>query len=119
MQSNQGAPVITLKLVPKILSPLVKFWVPNAFVISFKLETDENLLISKARDALNKYSHKLVIANMLQTRRTKVTFVTQKSDFEITLNDDEERMGVEIEKKIIDGVLKLHNEFQNKNYKNL
>lgn len=108
-----------MKLVPKILSPLVKFWIPNAFVISFKLETDENLLISKARGALNKYSHKLVIANLLHTRRTKVTFVTQKSNFEITLNEEEERMGLEIEKKIIDGVIELHEEFKNKNFKNL
>ena len=26
-------------------------------MVSFKLETDDNLLISKAREALNKYKH--------------------------------------------------------------
>lgn len=59
MQSGQGAPVIQLQLVPKILSPLVNIWVPQAYVVSFKLETDENLLIAKSRDSLKKYKHKV------------------------------------------------------------
>lgn len=59
MQSGQGAPTISLQLVPKMLSPLVSLWVPQAFVVSFKLETDESLLITKARDSLSKYRHKV------------------------------------------------------------
>lgn len=59
MQSASGPPVIQLQLVPKMLAPLVNLWVPEAFVVSFKLETDENILISKARDALEKYKHKV------------------------------------------------------------
>ncbi|XP_017885355.1 uncharacterized protein C4B3.18 isoform X2 [Ceratina calcarata] len=55
--SSSTAPTISLHLVPKILAPLVSLWVPEAFVVSFKLETDESLLISKARGALNKYNH--------------------------------------------------------------
>lgn len=45
-----------------MLAPLVSLWVPNAFVVSFKLETDENLLIVKSRDSLNKYKHKVNLA---------------------------------------------------------
>lgn len=59
MQSGQGVPSISLQLVPKMLSPLVSLWVPNAYVVSFKLETDENLLIVKSRDSLNKYKHRV------------------------------------------------------------
>lgn len=55
--SSSGPPTISLQLVPKILAPLVSLWIPQAFVVSFKLETDETLLISKARNALNKYKH--------------------------------------------------------------
>ncbi|XP_014468487.1 PREDICTED: phosphopantothenate--cysteine ligase isoform X2 [Dinoponera quadriceps] len=55
--SSSGPPTIQLQLVPKILVPLVSLWVPQAFVVSFKLETDETVLISKARTALNKYHH--------------------------------------------------------------
>lgn len=42
-----------------MLAPLVSMWVPHAYVVSFKLETDENILISKARAALNRYKHKV------------------------------------------------------------
>jgi len=42
-----------------MLAPLASLWVPHAFVVSFKLETDESLLIVKARDSLNKYKHKV------------------------------------------------------------
>lgn len=59
MQSSNGAPTIHLDLVPKVLQPLVNSWVPKAYVVSFKLETDENLLIKKARIALDRYKHKV------------------------------------------------------------
>lgn len=59
MQSGDGAPTIHLELVPKVLEPLVNSWVPKAYVVSFKLETDENLLIKKSRAALNRYNHKV------------------------------------------------------------
>lgn len=48
-----------MQIVPKLLAPLVSLWVPHAFVVSFKLETDESILITKARDSLNKYKHKV------------------------------------------------------------
>ena len=41
-----------MKLVPKMLRPLVKIWVPDAYIISFKLETDPKILVAKARKAL-------------------------------------------------------------------
>ncbi|XP_026473436.1 phosphopantothenate--cysteine ligase isoform X2 [Ctenocephalides felis] len=82
IQSGGGAPTISLQLVPKMLEPLVSLWVPHAFVVSFKLETDESLLISKSRESLRKYKHKLVIANILQTRKHRVVFVTKDSNYE-------------------------------------
>ena len=33
--------------VPKMLGVLRRAWAPEAFVVSFKLETDEGLLINK------------------------------------------------------------------------
>lgn len=35
--------------VPKMLNVLRHEWVPDAFVVSFKLETDENILLTKVR----------------------------------------------------------------------
>lgn len=54
---STGPPSIQLQLVPKMLAPLVNLWVPKAFVISFKLETDIDILIPKAKEALRKYNH--------------------------------------------------------------
>jgi phosphopantothenate---cysteine ligase (ATP) len=59
MQSSEAPPVISLQLVPKILRPLVKDWIPEGFVVSFKLETDSSLLVPKSEDALKNYGHKV------------------------------------------------------------
>lgn len=45
-------------------------------VVSFKLETDPSLLVYKARTALQRYSHHLVIGNLLSTRKWEVVFIT-------------------------------------------
>ncbi len=36
-----------IKQVPKMLGTLRNQWAPDAFLVSFKLETDEKILISK------------------------------------------------------------------------
>ncbi|KAK9305089.1 hypothetical protein QLX08_003775 [Tetragonisca angustula] len=109
--SSSGPPTISLQLVPKILAPLVSLWVPQAFVVSFKLETDENLLISKARNALNKYKHNLVIANMLQTRKQQVTIVSQEDNYVISLTNDQLNKGEEIEQSIVSVLIDKHQTF--------
>lgn len=111
MQSGQGAPTISLQLVPKMLAPLVSLWVPHAFVVSFKLETDENLLIAKSRESLNKYKHKLVIANILQTRKHRVVFVTPTTSYEVHLTREQALSGLEIEEPIVADVSRKHDEF--------
>ncbi|VEN38025.1 unnamed protein product [Callosobruchus maculatus] len=111
IQSDGGPPIINLQLVPKLLAPLVNLWVPQAYVVSFKLETDENLLVAKARDALKKYKHKLVIANLLQTRRHRVVFVTIDSSFEIVLTREQMLSGIEIEDVIVSNVVLHHTDF--------
>ena len=42
-----------------MLVPIVNDWLPNAFVVSFKLETDPQLLLDKSVGALKKYKHKV------------------------------------------------------------
>ncbi|XP_018334671.1 phosphopantothenate--cysteine ligase [Agrilus planipennis] len=116
MQSEAGAPTISLKLVPKLLAPLVNLWIPQAFVVSFKLETDENLLITKCRDALKKYKHKLVIGNILQTRRNKVVFVSPENSYEISLTREQVLNGMEIESQIVSNVISCHSHFLKTNY---
>ncbi|VVD01485.1 unnamed protein product [Leptidea sinapis] len=112
IQTESGAPVIQLQLVPKLLAPLVSLWVPNAFVVSFKLETDESILISKAKAALEKYKHKVVVANMLQTRTQRVVVVTRELNQEIVLTREEVHAGMDIEAPIVSEIVRLHGEHE-------
>ncbi|RMZ87990.1 hypothetical protein DV736_g4779, partial [Chaetothyriales sp. CBS 134916] len=70
--------VINLDPVPKFLNTLVSSWAPKgSMIVSFKLETDPNLLVGKAAQALDKYGHDLVIGNLLTTRKWEVVFITR------------------------------------------
>ena len=71
---------IALDPVPKFLKDLVEGWAPEGMIVSFKLETDASVLIDKAQQALSKYSHHLVIGNLLSTRRHEVVFITPKGE---------------------------------------
>ncbi|XP_073984639.1 phosphopantothenoylcysteine synthetase isoform X2 [Rhodnius prolixus] len=111
IQSDKGAPSISLHLVPKMLAPLVTHWVPEAFVVSFKLETDESLLLTKSKAALQKYHHKIVVGNLLHTRKTHVVIVTNDHSYDIKLTEEEQKSGIEIESKIIDDLITRHMKF--------
>ena len=119
MQSSEGAPKLQLQLVPKMLRPLVKFWVPKAYTISFKLETDPELLETKAKKALENYNHQLVIANLLHDRKRRVKFVGRSNTPDeaayytklVELSDNEFETGVEIEEKIINLLYDMHKSF--------
>lgn len=111
IQSSEGPLQITLKMVPKMLSPLVKEWAPEAFVISFKLETDPLILIDKSRQALEKYHHQVVVANILESRRTSVIIVTKDSQTPLSLSDEEIAQGMEIEEKIVNYLQGQHTLF--------
>ena len=122
--------IIDLDPVPKFLKLLVDRWAPHAMIVSFKLETDPSLLSHKARTALEKYAHHLVIGNLLNTRKWEVLFVTAghgekwlrvppaRRTRSITSRVDDGQNGikdkdayepaVEIESKIVPEVAELH-----------
>ena len=66
IQSSNGPLSLSLQLVPKMLGPLVSLWAPNAFIVSFKLETNGNILETKARESLLKYHHHVSQSNVIQ-----------------------------------------------------
>ncbi|KAL4229561.1 hypothetical protein ACF0H5_012600 [Mactra antiquata] len=113
VQSSNGPLQLSLELVPKMLDALVKNWVCSAYVVSFKLETDPNLLIMKAQQALEKYEHQLVIGNVLDTRKIEVVFVTNNDEQWIKLEQEEIDTGVEIESKIVTSLVERHRQFLN------
>ncbi|RKP35664.1 DNA/pantothenate metabolism flavo protein [Dimargaris cristalligena] len=99
IQSADGGLTLTMDQVPKFLRPL--------------LETDPNLLISKAKFALMRYGHQVVIGNLLTTRKRTVTVITKTDQFDITLTDAEltRNPPAEIEELIVARLDALHDAF--------
>ncbi|KAG8903865.1 hypothetical protein FRC01_008953 [Tulasnella sp. 417] len=123
IQSGKGSLQLEMDQVPKILKPLVSQWTREGFIVSFKLETDPTLLIPKARAALERYGHQVVIANDLHRRKFEVAFVSRtptapsspgtSADVEfveewLTLPTEEVDAGKEIEVDIISRLVALH-----------
>lgn len=111
--SNTGPLNISLQLVPKMLVPIVDDLVPKAFVISFKLETDPDVLLDKAIGALKKYNHKLVIGNLLSNYRKRVIFVTEdtiksRKPEVIDLSAEEIANDIAIEQIIVEKIVIFH-----------
>jgi phosphopantothenate-cysteine ligase len=80
-QTHSKKLVIDLDPVPKFLHQLVDGWAPDgSMIVSFKLETDPSILVAKAEQALQRYSHHLVIGNLLSTRKWEVVFVSKEDD---------------------------------------
>ena len=69
IQSSAGSLDLALENVPKCLGKLTRDWAPNAFHVSFKLETDSTILLQKARSAIAKHRVHCVVANLLETRK--------------------------------------------------
>lgn len=105
IQSSEGPPAINLKIVPKMLRPLVGKWATHCYITSFKLETDPKILISKSKQALEKYGHHLVIGNILETRKREVWIVSEEGQNKIEMSPEELANCDEIEKKIVGEVL--------------
>ena len=107
-----GKLVIDLEQVPKFLRRLVDSWAPSAMIVSFKLETDNSILLQKSLTALSRYQHQLVIGNLLQTRKKEVVLVTPDEKTEwVRLSEQEEKNGVEIESLIVPAVIERHHKW--------
>ncbi|KAH9941823.1 phosphopantothenate-cysteine ligase [Epithele typhae] len=102
IQSGKGSLHIEMDQVPKILKPLVAEWTREGFIVSFKLETDERLLVPKARQALARYGHQVVVGNDLHRRKFEVVFVSPKpgsaSRDEVDRDYEESWLRIDLEK---------------------
>ncbi|KAI5281890.1 hypothetical protein KEM54_003078 [Ascosphaera aggregata] len=114
--------IIDLDPVPKFLTVLVNGWAPQgSMIVSFKLETDPSLLVSKSEQAINRYCHHLVIGNLLSTRKWEVIFVGRDAKGEmwhrwikIPKGEASKEAGrgeeIEIESRIIPELKELHSQ---------
>jgi phosphopantothenate---cysteine ligase (ATP) len=110
IQSSDGPLKIQMEHVPKMLPDLRNIWAPKSFIISFKLETDIEMVIPKAEKALNSYGVNCVVANLLQTRKDEVTIVSNELPNIIKRPNNVE----EIEALMIPYLINLHSKFENK-----
>ncbi len=65
---------LDVQKVPKCLGMIRDFWAPHCFCVSFKLETDRDILRGKSKDALMSYGVHGVVANELHSRYEQVEF---------------------------------------------
>lgn len=86
---DRGQLRLHLDQTPKMLKPFIKEWAPDCFVVSFKLETDENILESKARSAMSSYGMQAVVANLLESHWKKVFLYTNKDVVMLEKKSDE------------------------------
>ncbi|XBW35137.1 hypothetical protein QEN19_000700 [Hanseniaspora menglaensis] len=106
---DTGKLVLDLDPVPKFLRKLVQTWANRSMIISFKLETDPELLIAKAKQALENYNHQLVIGNLLHSRNREVMILAENSEKEhwLRLSEKNEESTC-IEELIVDEITKTH-----------
>lgn len=126
MDPNTNCLHLKLSPVPKMLSLIRNDFAPNAFCVSFKLETDQHILIEKARLAIKKYDVHMVIGNVLESRYEKVwilqnrgIYVTGDEDGEgidpqaeeVSRNDSSKSSVDELEDAMISNVVEKHFEY--------
>lgn len=106
IQSTQDELVINLQPVKKEIFKIKSDWNQSAFLISFKLETDEDLLIAKSKTAILKGKSDYVVANLLQTRYDRVLIISQDEKIEILKKDN-----LYIEENIVSILVSLHDKY--------
>lgn len=93
-------------------------------IVSFKLETDPDLLLEKSKMALSRYQHDLVIGNLLTTRKWEVVFITpdgqekwirapahkegEAEDRSLDRSKLPDEPAVELESLVVPAVIELH-----------
>ncbi|KAI3442732.1 DFP domain-containing protein [Psidium guajava] len=106
IQSGSGPLDMSLVQAPKMLAVLRKEWAPFAYCISFKLETDMNILLKKADMALSKYKMHVVVANELSTRKEEVVVVT--GDEKVSVCRDKTQVGSDVEDPLVKLLVEKH-----------
>ncbi|KAJ4814166.1 phosphopantothenate-cysteine ligase-like protein [Rhynchospora pubera] len=109
IQSASGPLDMRLNQVPKMLSVLRKEWAPAAFCVSFKLETDPDILTQKADAALKKYGMHVVVANLLANYKEEVVVVTQNEKTTVRRNSKDE----DLEEQLVGLLTERHSDYIN------
>lgn len=97
--------MLKLEPVPKLIHVIVENWAPQSFVVSFKLETNPELLIPKSLTSLRLYKHNVVVANLLKDRKSEVMVVQGEEKItKLTVDPAVD----EIERPLVENLIRLH-----------
>eukprot|EP01130_Rhizamoeba_saxonica_P004253 TRINITY_DN1744_c0_g1_i2.p1 TRINITY_DN1744_c0_g1~~TRINITY_DN1744_c0_g1_i2.p1 ORF type:complete len:297 (+),score=65.58 TRINITY_DN1744_c0_g1_i2:46-936(+) len=102
IQSSEGDLALHLYVVPKAVPYLVEKC-KKLMLVTFKLETDEEIMPRKVNVHLQKYGVDLVIGNLLQSYKDKITIFQPDVDPQVILKGDGP-----IEEKMIEELLLRH-----------
>ena len=74
--------------------------------------TRPSILLKKVKKALETYQHRVVVANLLHTRKERVILVDQSgTEKHVVMSKEELEKGLEIEEKIVESLRAQHVEF--------
>lgn len=108
ISSSKGPLCIALRASPKMLGVLRSAWCPEAMIVSFKLETEQELLQAHAERAMQRYGVHAVVANQLETRDDLVVvYAADGSETKIERREDEPRL----EGRLVDHIIQCHHSF--------
>lgn len=109
IQSSAGPLTLTLECVPKLVPLLKARWMPQAFIVTFKLETDDSILDKKVGVHLFKYNVDINVANILGKHRNQA-IVCQRDREKLLLerSEQDQAEGVELERSIVLELVKRH-----------
>eukprot|EP01121_Diplochlamys_sp_Union-15-3_P019284 TRINITY_DN723_c0_g1_i1.p1 TRINITY_DN723_c0_g1~~TRINITY_DN723_c0_g1_i1.p1 ORF type:complete len:303 (-),score=39.42 TRINITY_DN723_c0_g1_i1:12-920(-) len=103
---QSGGPLqLTFADVPKMVRPLRDKWCPQAYIVTFKLETDVKILEAKCKGALEKYEHQLVVGNLLQNYHDEVNLFQRNESAEKLRREKNE---IDLERALVSKICSLH-----------
>ena len=116
IQSRERHSGLNLDLlpVPKMLGVLTKVWAPKSFVVSFKLETQQELLHDKVLGSFSSYGQQVIIGNLLSSHKDKICLYKQAecdNPLFIQRTEEEKTSQIDIETLFISKLAEIHRSF--------
>jgi phosphopantothenate-cysteine ligase len=103
---------LVLQQTPKMLGKIKTEWCPEAMLITFKLESDPNVINQKVADAFRLYNMDMVLSNLLNSYEHVVNMHEKETNAENPNGTPVEKEGDQIlEKKLITAIIHKHRMF--------
>jgi phosphopantothenate-cysteine ligase len=95
--SGQNELIFRLEPVPKLLGFIKGEYEPKAFLVSFKLETDEKILEDKCLQSPEIYNQNIIIGNIVKIRTNQVRiFERKEKQWTIIIRSQDKEIKIEI-----------------------